>query len=173
MMETAVPFRLSVRRADAEAMPNVYASFKTEPIFAPDVEEEKSVFGAVFPHLRDSVEDVLRSIQVMVGMPGMQARVNGRAIEDLLLFGRAVRCYRESLTYPIPTVHCPRQPTRVEDAAVCEDANCPIRCPFLSGACRRSEERTRALRPRGRYEPLVTSAEVHECPNLQRRVSFG
>lgn len=65
-METAVPFRLSVRTADAEAMPNVHAPFKTAPIFAPDVEEEESVFVAVFPHLRDSVEDVLRSIQVMV-----------------------------------------------------------------------------------------------------------
>ncbi len=171
MTSAPVPFRLSLPAAEAALVPALFTLFKKAPMFLIDVEEGESVFLALFPHLRESVEQVLELVGTMKDMPDIHLRVNGMGITDPVRVWQALQCYRESLGYADPSSHCAKMRRCVDERTVCASRDCPVRCPFMQSACGGTTETGSRTESRVGLEKLARRAEVDWCPNM--KVSLG
>lgn len=166
MTASALPFRLSVPAGEAESTPAVYALFKLSPMFCIDVEGEESALVAVYPQLRESIEEVIHLVRALQDVTGMHLRVNGRMVADVARFRNALQCYRDTLRRSTPAEQGGEHALCAEGEAAVPEFTCPARDRLLCAASREQRSRMMGLRPEGPRDESAELAEVDWCPNF-------
>lgn len=127
----------------------------------------EKIHVATFDDLEQSLDQAVRLVDEVIGLPRVQVSINHRPVANLTKFLSALLCYRESLGEQEKAAYCGRQADRVGEAAGCPVWTCQARCPFICTRCLQVVRQEGAPPVTDQLKAIAVLAEVDWCPNLR------